>query len=327
MEEVIKYLRDVMGVETKSALLTAKELVKLPLFLKRGFDLFRGSIIDQNIIWAKPKDKEEITPEQIKKQSQQLENILGYPIVFILNEIDSWERKRFIEKRVSFVEPNKNLFLPNLLIHFKDSNRRIENKNESKARHLSPKVQYVLLYHLQIGSLENIPFKNIAKQIGFSTMDVSRITKELEQYKLIKIEIGKEKTIQFNLQGKELWLKVLPLLKSPVKETWFTDQDIIDDKFKIGGDTALSSYTMLAESKLKTFVIGKDQYRSMRLLGDLSNLDKKRGKNRIEVWSYSPSILSSINTVDKLSLFLTLQLEQDERVIGALDELIKEIQW
>ena len=100
-----------------------------------------------------------------------------------------------------------------------------------------------------------------------------------------------------------------------------------DNYFRIGGDTALSNYTMLSESNRKTYVIGKDEFRSLKTSGALKGLDKKYGDIRIEVWLYNPLILSENKNVDKLSLYLSLKQEEDERFKGALEDLINEIQW
>lgn len=105
------------------------------------------------------------------------------------------------------------------------------------------------------------------------------------------------------------------------------DQNLNDNHFRIGGDTALSTYTMLSETNRKTFVIGKDEFRFMKTLGALKSLNKKYGDNRIEVWLYNPVTLSENKNVDKLSLYLSLKHDEDERVKGALEDIINEIQW
>jgi len=59
----------------------------------------------------------------------------------------------------------------------------------------------------------------------------------------------------------------------------------------------------------------------------LNSLDKKFGDNRIEVRLYNPMILSGNKNVDTLSLCLSLKHEEDERIKGALEDLINEIKW
>jgi len=158
-------------------------------------------------------------------------------------------------------------------------------------------------------------------------MTISRAVKELLSFKIITVVGLKEKSIRFIFKGKDLWFKILPILRSPVRDIWFVDQIMKDNLFRIGGETALSSYTMLAGSNLKTYVVGKDEFRSMKELGSLKNLDKKNGDYKIEVWLYNPVILSQQKEVDKLSLFLSFKDEDDERTVRALQDLINEIQW
>ncbi|MEJ0039162.1 MAG: hypothetical protein WDO68_24420 [Gammaproteobacteria bacterium] len=46
-----------------------------------------------------------------------------------------------------------------------------------------------------------------------------------------------------------------------------------------------------------------------------------------QVWSYTPNLLKENNTVDPLSLTLSLQDEPDDRVQQALEELKARIPW
>lgn len=327
MEAISKYLEEYFGLITKMLPLSKKDLAKLPLYLKGSYVLYTGSIVGQNVIWAKPKSDVHFTPDQIKKQGQQLNKFLGLPIVFVFDEIESWERKRIIERRISFVQPFRQVYIPDFLLQLNDRNRSSENKAESSSKYLTAPAQCVLLYHLEVASLEKLPFKEIAKKVRYSTMTVSRIIQEFHRYEIIEIEGAKEKSIRFKSQGKELWSSMQPKLCSPVREVWFTDQILNENDFRIGGDSALSNFTMLSESNRKTYVIGKDEFRSMKTLGTLRGLDKKYGDNRIEVWLYNPAILSENKNVDKLSLYLSMNQEEDERVKGALEDLINEIQW
>ncbi len=327
MEAISKYFKEHFGVVPKISRLNKSELAQLPLYLRGNYELYNGSVVGQKIIWAKVKSDENYTPDQIKKQEQQLKQFLGFPIVFVFDQIESWERKRLIERRISFVQPFKQMYIPELFLQLNDFSRSSENKNETSSKYLTPPAQCVILYHLEVASLEKISFQEIAKMVQYSTMTVSRIIKELYRFKLVAVEGGKEKSIRFNLQGKALWKKILPILSSPVREVWFTDQILNGTHFRIGGNTALSAFTMISESNRKTYVIGKDEFRSMKILGALKSLAKKHGDNRIEVWLYNPVILSENKNVDKLSLFISLKHEEDERVKGALEDLINEMQW
>jgi hypothetical protein len=323
---IAKYLDENFGIHLKLLPISTHDIDRLPLYLKGNFDLFHGSIINHTLTWAIVINEEVLTPDQLQRQGRQLEQYLNTPVVFILNQLESWKRKRLIEKHVSFVQPFKQLYIPDLLLQLDDITHNKSNFIPPGDKLTAP-AQCAVLYHLQINSLEYKPFQEIARLLRYSAMTVSRIVKELEGFKLLTVIGTKEKSIKFNLQGKELWQNALPLLNSPIQEVWYTDQPLPDQHFLISGDTALATLTMLSKDQTNNFAIGKDEFRSMKTRESLEGLNKKNGDNRIEVWSYNPLLLSQHKEVDKLSLFLSLQYEEDERITGALQDLLEEMQW
>lgn len=55
--------------------------------------------------------------------------------------------------------------------------------------------------------------------------------------------------------------------------------------------------------------------------------DKQFGENEIQVWKYNPKMLSTEGVVDKLSLYLSLKDNEDERIQIELERLINEMPW
>ncbi len=47
----------------------------------------------------------------------------------------------------------------------------------------------------------------------------------------------------------------------------------------------------------------------------------------IEVWRYSPRLLYDREAVDRLSLYLDLREDEDERVQSALEEMMRGVEW
>ena len=327
MKEVYKYLLDNFSIDLEIFPLQKGEKDKLPLYLKGNYDLHYSFIMNQKVIWAKFNVKDSFTPEQLKKQGEQLKHFLQSPTVFVFDRIASWERKRLIEKQVAFVQPNKQIYVPEILLQLNDVLGNVNRENKTDSENLSYAAQLTILYHIKITSLEQKSFQEIAELLEYSAMTASRVIKELRSFDLISVEGGKEKSIIFKEKGRDLWNKTFPLLKSPVRDIWFTDELIDDDHFKIAGDNALAAYTMISKSNLPNYAIGKDEFRSLKTLGSLKKLDKKNGNCRIEVWYYNPILLSNSKEVDKLSLYLSLKDDKDERVQGSLNDLLNEVQW
>lgn len=302
---------------------------KLPLYLKNGFVFFKGPLEGRMLVWAKIVNGENITPGTLHNTKNRLEQFFLMPVVFVFDRLENWQRKRLIEKQVAFVQTGKQLYIPELFLQLDDSrsNRPIE---AAMVKRLSFPGQLLLLYHLQRSRLDWQPAFQIALELGYSAMTVSRVIRELKQLRLIEIRSGKEKAFDFDNTGGALWRQAVPFLRNPIKEVWYSDTvDGIRDTVYEAGETALADYSMLAAPKAKQFAIGKELFRSLRAKVNFPELHKADGQYRIEVWQYNPSTLAEPNgrVVDRLSLYLALRESPDERVTAAVEEAIEEMPW
>jgi len=48
---------------------------------------------------------------------------------------------------------------------------------------------------------------------------------------------------------------------------------------------------------------------------------------QLEIWSYSPRLFEKVDVVDRFSLYLSLQANDDERVESALEKMMEQITW
>jgi hypothetical protein len=304
------------------------EIARLPLYLKGNFDLYTGDIEGIHVIWARVLNASETTPDRLIKQGTQMKGLFHMPIIFVFEHLDAYQRKRFIEKRIAFVQPDKQLYIPELLLELNNVSRR-DNFSDINIAQLSYPAQCILLYHLQRQSLEGKAFQEIAEILHYSAMTITRMARELDALQLANVKGGKGKCLMFDLEGRDLWYKAFPFLSTPVKETWSCNKSILKEKVLEGGDFALAEYGMLSEYGKKKFAIGKEEFRLLKAHGKLLELDKQYGDYKLEVWHYNPLLLSESNSklVDKLSLYLSMQEHYDERVSAALDELLNTIKW
>jgi hypothetical protein len=191
-----------------------------------------------------------------------------------------------------------------------------------KTDKLSYPAQLAVLYHLQVGSLEDLLLLQVAKRLGYSSMTISRLVRELEQHELCRVEGTKEKYLRFPEQNiKKLWNKAEPLLSSPVRQVYYTEE--IPPKSLLSYDSALAAYTMLSPGRQISYAVGKEDFRQY----DESKLNDRYGAYRLEVWQYKPKLLTEDKNVDRLSLYLSMRGADDERVKIALDEMLKELPW
>lgn len=290
---------------------------KLPISIVGNFELYDGQILGKNVLFAFINDGNIITPVQTKKQLDMIQRKTGMVTILVPGYLYSYNVSRLIVQKVNFVIPNKQMFIPSLLLDLTIVN--IANE-ESKNDTITPLTQCLLLYHLETESLSGRTSYELADKLSVSYASINRALRWLVSKDLIKLEGVKTKTLQIDLSDRELWNKALPLLVSPIEQLYYTDA-LLDGQ-TISGVNALSSYTMLNEESRQCCAVSKKDFKALKIIAD-----KQFGQNEIQVWKYNPRMLSSTGVVDKLSLYLSLKDNEDERIQIELERLINEIPW
>jgi hypothetical protein len=163
-------------------------------------------------------------------------------------------------------------------------------------------------------------------------MTKSRVTEELERHGLIEVrQKQREKQIHFKENGRMLWEKSRPLLRSPIQKRVYADyRGSILGWGTIAGLNALSELTMIARPDRQVRALTSSQWNirpssvSLKVIpessNDLANIE-------FEIWKYDPLLLRDSGIVDPLSLYLSLADTDDERIESALDELLENMSW
>lgn len=324
MNNKIEQSGKISGIEIKLTKTALAFVNKLPIYLSKAFKLYAAEIAEKKIVLAELLSVKNFTPDQLKKQQHQLEDFSSLPIVFLIEHIEAYQRKRLVEKKIPFIVPGKQLYIPNLLI---DLNEVKRGKPASHREKLSPAAQYLLLFHLQIENLDEMQLKMIAKKIGYSGMTVSRAAKELMQFSLCNINGTKQKAIDFPQNKKELWNKTLAVAVNPVKQKVFVNQLPSSIHLLNAGETAMEHYTHLNAGETKTVAISKEKFAMLKKKKLLLDANPYEGNYLLEVWNYNPELLGKGKYVDVLSLYLSKKNDSDERTQIELEQLLNKIKW
>nr|WP_319562511.1 hypothetical protein [Marispirochaeta sp.] len=242
-------------------------------------------------------------------------------IIYSKETLSSTDRIRLIQAKVPFIIPKKQLYLPFIGIDLKE----IFPPEKRKTEKLSPSAQLMILGKLyQTDWIKDSPSK-MATKIGMTNMSVGRAFSELELHNLVSVRLsGKEKTLEFNLSEKALWDEVLPLLKSPVTSSETVPYQLNNDLI-LSGESALSTYSMLAEPSIETFAV-LNRAKNISIQSELQKAELFK-EMIIQRWSYDPRILSKNGVADPLSTFLEFKDSDDERIEESLRELLKGMKW
>ena len=288
-----------------------------------SYKFFDGDFHGLPLLFAEPK-RNIPTPRILSITANELTEKFGLPVVFILDECPAYERQRLIDKEVYFVVSDKYAHLPMLV-----ANERLRKTKLAKG--LTPVAQFLLLFHLQVESLEGRAARDIEKKVPYSYASITLgITCLADLGICRKVADGsKRKVLHFQEKGRQLWDKVQSLLIDPVEQRVCCDEFLSEEHFPVCGINALAHYTMLNPDSGKMIMMSAKKLRELTSSGALVRPNEYDGEVLIEAWKY-PSVVikeESPNWVDKLSLALSLRGDSDPRVESEVERLIDEMVW
>lgn len=302
---------------------SADRLAGLNMGEKVSFDFYEGVFKSVDLLFVKPKGKNP-TPKKCKIISERLSGLFHMPVVFILSPGPSYERQRLMERGVYFVMSDKYANLPMLIALERVTNRKIPMK-------LTPVAQYLLLFHLQIESIEGKSIKAIASMMPYSYESVSIGLTCLTDIGLCeKIAVDRRsKYVRFESAGRKLWDDALRYMINPVERRYFSDGIKTSQRLTVCGINALSHYTRLNPDPEQWIMMSAKEYRDAYSEGKVINPNEFDGETIIEIWKYPvvSRLKSSPEWVDKLSLALSLVEDEDPRVEEEVEHLIDYFQW
>ena len=304
----------IAGQQIELRNLSKQDQKGLWLELIANFKMMQFDFNGQVMLLLVAKGEMDYTNVQRRKISERIESIKHIPAVFYFDNLLTYERDRLVEQGVYFVVADKFAFVPTLIIN------RLSTKSEIKEL-FYPSTQYILLYHLQIESLDGLSLKELEDKVPYKYKTIAKSIKQLEALGLVRLEGSRNKKLVFELSGKELWDKASTNLIDPIKSIEYTS-DVFPEG-DIGGISALSHYSMLVPEDVPTRVLTAEWVREHKY--SIPELHSFEDTQRIEIWKYPPSGTSGY--VDKLSLFLTLKDDNDPRVEKEIEIMMNEIKW
>lgn len=322
MDEVINYIHEVLGVNVNYKKVTSEKLKNLPYFLAKGYDFGEIRLFNQKIVLLIVKD--DFTIETLRTHLIKIQSVLDASVVAVIPTVNAYKRLRLIEKKVQFIIPGKQMYMPDLLISLKEyGNNRVDDQQPVN---MQPAAQLILLYHLQVGPLEELNLGMIAEKLHYNPMTITRAAYYFHNMGLCKIEGTKEKFLKFNYTKRELWNIVEPKMTNPVNKTQFYTGYTTDQNLKKTNINALAHYTELNDEQVEFFAMRPGYGRFIGGV-NLKPIDPMEGNICIEEWRYDPALLTKTEYIDLLSLYLCFRENKNERIEMALENLIENFLW
>ena len=290
---------------------------QLPFFLQSTYEFQYALIEDAPCILIFPRETL-AAMAVLKKHVLQIRKVGQLPVVFVLDQISEFRRKTFLENKIPFIVEEKMFYLPFIGTYLIRGLERDEKMTEK----FMPSAQLAFFYYLY-AQKKFLPVVELSESLPFSAMTVNRAVKQLLSTHLFqRHKDGVRVILQGVDQPQQLYAQAQKFLKSPVRLTGYMGREFLTQEFMLAGTSALAEYTRLNPELCPTYAVKYGAVCRNSLQREL--VDEKK-QVRVELWEYSPHILSRSSLIDPLSLAVSLRDNVDERVEQAVDELLKNV--
>ena len=323
LRQLEQYLNQVLGVTL--ALTPWRDITRLAPFLRELYSFRETQLLDTRCLLMVDEGKQEQAAAVVRKHMAQVQAKWPADVVYVRGQLTPYNRKRLVEQKVPFVVPGNQMYLPMLGVDFREHFRRLLTERVS----FSPATQAMVIHWLLKVSDEPLTPAQMSQRLGYSAMTMTRAFDELEAAELGEVtRHGKERHLRFIEPKRGLWAKAQPFLRSPVTKRRCIRQPDPAPEGVQAGLMALAHHSMLAAPERPVIALYGHDWKSLPLWHNKTPIPRQDPDAiEIEVWSYRPSLFADQGVVDRLSLYLSLKDNEDERVQAALEDMIGRLEW
>lgn len=318
---MLDYLNQTLGLE--ATMTPWAEAERFPLYLRSGKKYFLLHIGGVECVLIEA-DEKNFSLSSFRKQVAKLP---GQPehLVLCFKHLESRQRRALIEAKIPFIVPGSQVYLPFLGIVLQERMKSVKAAPEK----LSPTAQLILLYLIYEPDVQPIRKVDLAKRLELSAMNVTRAIQELEALELVTVErVGRSDYVSAVDSGKFLYEKAMPYMIDPVQKRLYVQKADMFSELPMAGEYALATHSMLNGPQIECKAINRKKYKE---LDGIEKIDPAWSSSldyiQLELWKYDPQPLADDDTVDVISLTLSLRGNQDERVEQAVEEMMEGYKW
>jgi DNA-binding transcriptional ArsR family regulator len=250
-----------------------------------------------------------------------LTELLGMPVLYVVEAVQSYQRKRLIEAGVEFLVPDSQFFAPSLGVILRN---QFATQHNVPIDQLNPSAQAILISLLLSSWMMPVTASAVAKDIGYTGMTATRAVRELRAHGLVRLHReGRTNQIALVEDRARTWELAKPLMRNPVLRVEYPRHATMENcrnLLRLAGLDALSQLTMLAKPKQYVWAISQADWPAV--VKEVIPPDGAENAGEcVQIWAYPPTLGVDGTTVDPLSLLLTLDSNNDERIEMAIKEL------
>lgn len=310
------YITKILGVPVVRT--EWKQQASLPFFLNEKYTFEQADVGGVSCLIVRPIEELD-TINAIKKHVARMHAVSGRQIVFELTAISRQRRKSFIDAKIAFVVPEKQIYLPFLGSFLTE---RCDSEGLVLATEkLQPSAQMMLFAYILNGN-KPMPMTPFAERFAFSAMTITRAANQLVELGLLNKSnsVGAQKMLHTELDTKQLYRKAAPHLIQPIRTTVFIEKSAVTRDMFPAGLSALSDMSMLNPPEVETWGMAGG-----KMEGSRQKLIDTEKQCALQLWRYDPRRISQTDEIDALSLAASLADNTDERVEQCIAEILEKV--
>ncbi|WP_458775573.1 hypothetical protein [Desulforhopalus sp. 52FAK] len=320
LKDMQSYVKDTIGLNVVAKKWRTDN--KMPRVLSEFCTFFEVEILGVKYLLMTISSSKESSPIYAKRMIDLMADNWRGEVIYLLPRVTSYNRKRLIERKISFIVPGNQLYLPICGIDLREHFKRLRVTKNT----FSPSTQVILLSMLYGRLTGQVTPSRLAKKLQYTSMTMSRGLDELTSEGLFREQTEwRERIVQFDGGRKELWDAVKDRMKSPVKKKYdvLLPTGIVKTHLIDAGESALSRYNMMAQPPNPVYAVSGKTWKLLSNMDGFIELESSEPDSVVvEVWKYSPEVFSKKNLIDPVSLYLSMVEPSREDVAAALVKLI-----
>ena len=265
-------------------------------------------------------DDEKFSVVALKKQLDIYSKYYRKNCGFITCKYEKKKCEAFVRNRIPFVAYEKQVYLPFLGMALTND---FHEERTLNLEAMMPATQELFLYMFINSERRYFLKSEVADALSLSRTSLTRSSRELVAMSLIREEkVGREYRMELLYKGYQLYEKAKKYLINPIVKAVYIDSCNLPSDAVLAGESALASISTLNAPKLECYAINKTSVDLRNINSVDIRWDECDNPVLLQLWKYDPGLFKQNNQVDTISLVCSFMDEQDERIEGAIEEII-----
>lgn len=324
MKTSIQYLISVFNSEI---VIESTNFDDKPLYFRKKYLCQFFTIDDVQYVLIEHNEKTQLIIESLKNELIQIKKLTKRLPVFVFKGLRLVQRNTLIQNKIPFIVPNKQIFIPKVMMNLSESEAPRLNDSEKFVKSTQVAFAYLLLH-----PIDEINGHKLASLLGFSPNTASRVLNELADKGILYREGSNTRKKYLMPDKRTYWDNGKKHLFNPITNT------LLLAKNKVNFESGLlyRSYETAVYALSEDF--DEDSLRTLSYACAGNKLDLATNDSHpilstmsfkdlanIQCLAYDPGLLSDTDTVDIVTLYAQFIDSTDERIRIALDELVEEV--